>query len=251
MDEATNVIERPPEADETGGRAADRAAGRVAGGASTYNPAIDGIRGVAVGVVLLFHAGLPLGSRRLPRRLDVLHAVGVPHHVAAARRAQRHRRHLPRGVLGAADAAAAARLGGHARGGGHRLAGVRRPAAPRACRATSSPRCCRWPTGGSCSTTSRYADLFATPSPVLHFWSLAIEEQFYWLFPLLTAVVFAVGRGSVKVYAAVLAALLAVSAVATAMLGVQREHHRLLRHLHPHGRDPGRVAAGGGRVARR
>ena len=32
---------------------------------------------------------------------------------------------------------------------------------------------------------SRYGDLFAAPSPVLHFWSLAIEEQFYLLFPLL------------------------------------------------------------------
>jgi peptidoglycan/LPS O-acetylase OafA/YrhL len=30
-----------------------------------------------------------------------------------------------------------------------------------------------------------YADLFAAPSPVLHFWSLAIEEQFYFVFPLL------------------------------------------------------------------
>ena len=30
-----------------------------------------------------------------------------------------------------------------------------------------------------------YADLFISPSPVLHFWSLAIEEQFYLLFPLL------------------------------------------------------------------
>ena len=29
-----------------------------------------------------------------------------------------------------------------------------------------------------------YADLFAAPSPVLHFWSLAIEEQFYFCFPL-------------------------------------------------------------------
>src|SRR3954451_22028337 len=36
-----------------------------------------------------------------------------------------------------------------------------------------------------------YADLFAAPSPVLHFWSLAIEEQLYVLFPLL---VVAVGR---------------------------------------------------------
>ena len=29
-----------------------------------------------------------------------------------------------------------------------------------------------------------YADLFAAPSPLNHFWSLAIEEQFYLLFPL-------------------------------------------------------------------
>src|SRR5690606_15096303 len=33
-----------------------------------------------------------------------------------------------------------------------------------------------------------YADLFAAgESPVLHFWSLAIEEQFYVLYPLLIA----------------------------------------------------------------
>ncbi len=34
-----------------------------------------------------------------------------------------------------------------------------------------------------------YLDHYATPSPVLHFWSLAIEEQFYVLFPLVVAVV--------------------------------------------------------------
>ena len=33
-------------------------------------------------------------------------------------------------------------------------------------------------------TATAHADLFAEPSPVLHFWSLAIEEQFYLVFPL-------------------------------------------------------------------
>jgi peptidoglycan/LPS O-acetylase OafA/YrhL len=40
-----------------------------------------------------------------------------------------------------------------------------------------------------------YADLFAAPSPVLHFWSLAIEEQFYLCFPLI-AFLFLRWRGS-------------------------------------------------------
>ncbi|HEX8803693.1 MAG TPA: acyltransferase family protein, partial [Acidimicrobiales bacterium] len=65
-----------------------------------------------------------------------------------------------------------------------------------------------------------YAELFASPSPVLHFWSLAIEEQFYWVFPLLAAGVFAVGRGSLRAFGGVLAALLAGSALLTFALGV-------------------------------
>ena len=32
-----------------------------------------------------------------------------------------------------------------------------------------------------------YADLFRSPSPVAHFWSLAIEEQFYWVWPVAMA----------------------------------------------------------------
>lgn len=40
-----------------------------------------------------------------------------------------------------------------------------------------------------------YADLFtATPSPVLHFWSLAIEEQFYFAFPLVMVALLATRR---------------------------------------------------------
>ena len=38
-----------------------------------------------------------------------------------------------------------------------------------------------------------YASLFSAPSPLQHFWSLAIEEQFYLVFPLIVIVVMRVG----------------------------------------------------------
>jgi len=40
-----------------------------------------------------------------------------------------------------------------------------------------------------------YAELFAGPSPLNHLWSLAIEEQFYVLFPLLTVGLLRLSRG--------------------------------------------------------
>jgi peptidoglycan/LPS O-acetylase OafA/YrhL len=39
-----------------------------------------------------------------------------------------------------------------------------------------------------------YASLFDAPSPVLHFWSLAIEEQFYLVYPVLAALALRRGR---------------------------------------------------------
>ena len=60
-----------------------------------------------------------------------------------------------------------------------------------------------------------YSELFSTPSPVQHFWSLAIEEQFYVLFPLLVFAVLRIGRGRHWLLAGVLAAGIAGSVAAS------------------------------------
>ena len=59
-----------------------------------------------------------------------------------------------------------------------------------------------------------YADLFASgPSPLVHFWSLAIEEQFYLVFPILMVALLAV-RARPWVAPTVLAGLAAASVAA-------------------------------------
>lgn len=56
-----------------------------------------------------------------------------------------------------------------------------------------------------------YADLFTAPSPVQHFWSLAIEEQFYVVYPLLVFGVLRAAKGARRVLFAVLLGLTAAS----------------------------------------
>jgi peptidoglycan/LPS O-acetylase OafA/YrhL len=64
-----------------------------------------------------------------------------------------------------------------------------------------------------------YAEIFnGTPSPVLHFWSLAIEEQFYVVFPLLAVACLALGKGSLKLFGAVLATLVVASVLLSIVL---------------------------------
>lgn len=58
-----------------------------------------------------------------------------------------------------------------------------------------------------------YADLFSEPSPFQHFWSLAVEEQFYMLFPLLVVGVLVLFRNRRWVLTGILAVMAAASAV--------------------------------------
>ena len=106
-----------------------------------------------------------------------------------------------------------------------------------------------------------YFAQFSTPSPLQHTWSLAIEEQFYLIWPLLLLVLLRYGRrGWRRVGVTVTVALGVGSSVLMAVRSTRgRPLEDLLRHRHapvrPHGRChhrvPGRGAPPAERPARR
>jgi peptidoglycan/LPS O-acetylase OafA/YrhL len=68
-----------------------------------------------------------------------------------------------------------------------------------------------------------YADLFAAPSPVLHFWSLAIEEQFYLVYPLIAFVLLGRLKWDRWKFGRALMAMMACSLAATLFLGFSHD----------------------------
>jgi peptidoglycan/LPS O-acetylase OafA/YrhL len=78
---------------------------------------------------------------------------------------------------------------------------------------------------------SSYFQAFQAPSPLAHTWSLAIEEQWYLLWPIALLILMRIVRASTKVFAAVLVGLTLCSAALMAIL------------FHP-GADPSRVYYG-------
>ncbi len=156
---------------------------------SAYEPGLDGLRAIAVAVVLAFHADVPgfsggflgvsvfftlsgfLITSLLLREHGTTGAISLRSFWG-----RRARRLLPASLLTLAlvavvmpamlDAVQRARLPGDLVAAGLDVANWR-----------------------FLLDGQSYADLFAGPSPVLHFWSLAIEEQFYVLFPLVALLV--------------------------------------------------------------
>ncbi len=187
-------------------------------GSLAYNPAFDGLRGVAVAAVLAFHGGFSwarggyLGvSTFFTLSGFLITSLIVAEHRSTGRVdlrrfwSRRVRRLLPASALTlvavsvwalVADAGWERNLRGDALASLFQVANWHFLFGDRA-----------------------YSELFAAPSPLLHFWSLAIEEQFYWLFPLLAAVVMRRASVPLRALGATLAVLLAGSAALTLALG--------------------------------
>ncbi|HKY15419.1 MAG TPA: acyltransferase, partial [Microthrixaceae bacterium] len=159
-----------------------------------HQPALDGLRGIAVGTVLLFHAGISWAAGGFAG-IDVFFVLSgfliTTLLLAEVNRtgtislrdfwARRARRLLPAlymvlivVALGAWLVAAPSELGGIRRDGLATLFYVS-----------------NWAQIGE---NVGYFDRFTTPSPLLHTWSLAVEEQYYLVWPLVALLVIRIGR---------------------------------------------------------
>lgn len=150
-----------------------------------YVPALDGLRGVAVAAVLLYHQGYGwarggfLGVSLFFTLSGFLITMLVLSEHEATNRlrlrnfwSRRVRRLAPAGLFGIALALLALVVAVPAAQQASGAADIR----------AALVQMANW---RFIVADAPYADIGTVPSPVLHYWSLAIEEQFYLVFPLL------------------------------------------------------------------
>jgi peptidoglycan/LPS O-acetylase OafA/YrhL len=147
-----------------------------------YQPALDGVRALAIVLVLLFHLGyrwMPGGylgvsvfftlSGFLITSLLLDERLRSGSIRARAFYARRIRRLLPGSLVCLAGISVLVALGA--------------PAVAHTPRSDIVGALLQVTNWQKLLAHQSYADLFRAPSPVAHFWSLAIEEQFYWVWP--------------------------------------------------------------------
>ncbi len=199
-------------------RRAPTAGGVAAGRGRPHHPGLDGLRGLAVVAVLLFHAGFGwavggfLGvSAFFTLSGFLITGLLLDEHRRTGRIdfgrfwSRRFRRLLPASLVTLATVVVFG-------------ATVATPDQVRALRGDILAAVGYVANWRFVFEGKSYGDLFTAPSPVQHFWSLAIEEQFYLLFPLAVAGLLALGRGSRRLLAGVLGALAVGSTVLMAVL---------------------------------
>ncbi len=186
-----------------------------------YQPALDGVRALAVVAVLLFHAGVPgfdggylgvsvfftlsgyLITSLLIAEFDTKGTIDLP-----AFYGRRMRRLLPASVLTVGVIVVLSSITDWFDG----VSSLRPQVIG------SLFQVANWVLlAGDGSYQELLAETSGTPSPLEHFWSLAIEEQFYWLWPL--AMLFLLRRvGPHRSRTIAIGALTALAAVAAPVI---------------------------------
>jgi peptidoglycan/LPS O-acetylase OafA/YrhL len=174
-----------------------------------YEPGLDGLRGLAVAAVLAFHDGRLQGGFLGVSTFFTLSGFLITRLLLSEWResarislrrfyTRRVRRLLPAALAGLVVAAAVT----------VELNNARTSAAFRLDSLSAVANVANWRFLWS---GRAYANLFAAPSPLQHYWSLSVEEQFYLVLAPTIVAVLALARGRRTVIAGLLGALAAAS----------------------------------------